>query len=541
MSTTRRQFLRVAGAGMAASVFAPQSLLLPSRGQAAGLLKSGRFRDGVISGDPTPGSIALWTRVDDAGGGGRVALEVARDEGFRHVVARKQITTSGSVNHAVKAQVGGLQPHTEYFYRFATAADDSPVGRFRTAAPADSNEPVRFAFWSCQDYTHGYYNAHELMAREDLDFMVCLGDYIYAETYHTRRGGTGVRDDKIGSASRDLSHYREAITLEDYRRKYELYRSDEALRRVHQRFPMVYIPDDHEVQDNYAGGAPDGGLLPAKRFSAKRKAAARKAFFESNPRFPSSNRLYRSLRFGKTAELFVMDQRSYRDNQPCGDAIAPPCADWSQPRSFLGRTQMSWLKDGLQTSDASWKLLANEVMVMPTIALGNSYLNYDSWQGYPTEREELLAHIRDRQIKDVVFVTGDIHTFIAGDVQTGFDGKGQSVALEFVGGSITSQGLGETDLPAGNGVVLKGNDRHPKTDPSLINALRGINPWVDAADFDHHGYGVAEARGDGLDVHFVRMQTIKQRSRKTLTTQGYSYKIDRGQTSIKGVNGPPAT
>ena len=57
---------------------------------------------------------------------------------------------------------------------------------------------MRFAFFSCQDYTHGYYNAHELLADEDLDFVVCLGDYIYAESYHSRKGGTGVRDDKIG-------------------------------------------------------------------------------------------------------------------------------------------------------------------------------------------------------------------------------------------------------------------------------------------------------------------------------------------------------
>jgi alkaline phosphatase D len=541
MTTTRRQFLRATGAGVAATVFAPQSLVLPAQGQGAtGLLRSGRFREGVVSADPTPSSIALWTRVDDAEGSGRVLLEVARDDGFRSVVTRERIATSGAVNHAVKAQVGGLKPHTEYFYRFATGADDSPVGRFRTAAPADSNEPVRFAFWSCQDYAHGYYNAHELMAREDLDFMVCLGDYIYAETYHTMEDGTAVRRDMIGRDARDETHARDAVTLADYRRKWSLYRSDEALRRVHQKFPMIYIPDDHEVQNNWVGGEQGGGLGPKQMYSAARGRAARKAFFEANPRFPGGTRLYRSLKFGRTAELFVMDQRSYRENQPCGDAITPPCAELPQPRAFLGRPQMDWLKRSLASSQAAWKLLANEVMVMPTIALGNSYLNYDSWQGYPGEREELLAHIRDRQIKDVVFVTGDIHTFIAGDVQVGVDGKGESVALELVGGSVTSQGLGEITLDVGNGVKLQGNDRRPRTDPALIEALRGINTWVDTADFDHHGYGVIEARADGLSSRFVRLQTIKKRSLKTMPSKGFTYSIARGQTSIKGVNGPPA-
>lgn len=536
MTTTRRQFLRVSGIGAAATVLAPQSLVLPAHGQGMRLLRSGRFRDGIISADPTPTSIALWTRLDEAEGSGRVLLEVATDDGFRKVITRERITTSGRVDHAVKAQVTGLKPHTQYFYRFATDADESLVGRFRTAAPPDSNEPVRFAYWSCQDYTHGYYNAHELMAREDLDFMVCLGDYIYAESYHTRKGGTAVRDDRIGRQSRDEGHAMEAVTLRDYRRKYSLYRSDPALRRVHERFPMVYVPDDHEVQDNYAGRPNDGGLAPQKAFSRARKAAARKAFFEHNPRFPGGNRIYRSLRFGRTAELFLMDQRSYRDNQPCGDGIVPPCAELPQARSFLGRSQMSWLKGGLEKSDASWKVIGNQVMIMETKALGNAYLAYDSWQGYPTERAELINHIASKQIKDVVFVTGDIHTFIAGDVK--LDPGAPTVALEFVGGSITSQGLGEMTFDVGGGVKLQGDDANPRTDPQLIQALRGINTWVDNADFDHHGYGLIELTEQGLTSRFRRLQTIKRRTTKTMPETGFTYQVQRGQTSIKGINGP---
>ncbi len=534
---TRRQFVRRAASGAAVAVFSPQSLALAEGRSSRGLLPRGRFADGVISADPTPRSIALWTRVTGTERSGRVLLEVAREDDFRRVVARQEIRTSGQVDHTVKAQVRGLEPHTQYFYRFATGRDDSEVGRFRTAAPADSNEPVRFAHFSCQDYTHGYYNALEVMAREDLDFIVCLGDYIYSETYHTRRGGTGVRDDRIGRESRDVSHVRDAITLNDYRRKYSLYRSDPALRELHRRFPMVYVPDDHEVQDNYAGAAPDGGLGPEKQYSAARKRAARRAFYEHNARFRTGKRLYRSFRFGRTVELFAMDQRSYRADQPCGDAVVPPCPELGQPRDFLGRPQMEWLKDGLSASKASWKLMANQVTMMPTKVLGGSYYTYDGWQGYPQEREELLAHIRDRRVSDVVFLTGDIHTFIAGDVRTD-GGQGPSVALEFVGGSITSQTLGETDLAAGNGVVIKGNDANPTTDPGIINALRGFNPWVDQAEFDHHGYGVVEARRNGMTSYFVRLETIKRRTRATLPRKGFAYEIARGQTSIKGVNGP---
>ena len=165
-------------------------------------------------------------------------------------------------------------------------------------------------------------------------------------------------------------------------------------------------------------------------------------------------------------------------------------------------------------------------------------LNFDSWQGYRVEREELLAHIQGRGIKDVVFVTGDIHTFIAGDVRTQ-KSRGASVALEFVGGSITSPSLGETDLPIGGGNVIRGNDANPDTPPAIIDALRGFNPWVDQADFDHHGYGLVEATPAKFDVTFKRLQTIKRRTRATLPATGFTYSVARGQTSIKGVNGPP--
>ena len=114
-----------------------------------------------------------------------------------------------------------------------------------------------------------------------------------------------------------------------------------------------------------------------------------------------------------------MDQRQYRANQPCDDATAPPRAPTTTSRArSWARAQMNWLKTQLNSSKAAWKVLANEVTIMPTRVLGGAFFGFDSWDGYPQERENLLTHIRDRQIKDVVFVTGDIHTFIAGDVRT---------------------------------------------------------------------------------------------------------------------------
>ncbi len=523
ITLTRRRLVRVAAPAAAVAVLSPQAL-------AAGLTRSrplirgGRFAEGVMSGDPTPSGITLWTRLADAAGAGGVELEVASDSTFRKVVTRKVIQTSAGLDHAAKARLTGLKPHTQYYYRFSTRTTESPVGRFRTALPADSLQPVSFAFFSCQDYTHGYYNAHEVLAKGDYDFVICLGDYIYAEAYHSIKSGTGVRNDRVGQAR----------TLAQYRNKYALYRSDASLRKVHAKFPIVTLWDDHEVQDNYAGGEPDGGLPASKGYSGRRRSEAYRAFFDSMPYYaPSKNQIYRGLRFGKTVDLIVMDQRQYRADQPCDDGVSTPCADWNQPRNFLGAKQMGFVKDRLTTSDAAWKIMANEVTMMPTKVLGGAYYQFDSWQGYPQEREELLQHIKTKNVKDVVFVTGDIHTFISGDVRTN-NGDGDTVAVEFVGGSVTSQGLGETDLNAGNGVVLKGNDKNPKTDPGIISALRDINPWVDQADFDHHGFGKVRATANGLEAELVRLETIKKKSTKLLDATGYRYSVARGQQSIKG-------
>jgi alkaline phosphatase D len=539
---TRRQFVARAG-GVAATILVPTYLAAPIASAKVRPFRSGRFPDGVMSGDPTPTGISLWTRLDPAGSGGTgtVELEVATDRSFRNVVARRQIRTGSASNHVVKARVTGLKPHEQYYYRFATRTTDSAVGRFRTAPPPDSNEPVRFAFFSCQEYAHGYYNAHAVMADEDLDFVVCLGDYIYAETYSSRANGRGVRDDRIGRENpRNPSIVREAVTLDDYRRKYSLYRSDPSLRAVHQKFPLIAVWDDHETQDNWVGGEKDGGLEAPKRFSQDRRRAARRAYFESMPTFISGNRLYRAFRFGRTVELILLDERSYRQDQPCGDAVVPACAELDQPRAMLGRRQMNWLKDRLRSSKATWKVIGNQVTIMPTRVLGGANYTYDTWTGYPREREELLTFIRDRNIKDVVFITGDIHTFIAGDVRTGDGVSGTTVAPELVGGSITSQTLGETDLDAGGGNVIRGNDRNPQTPPVIIETLRGINPHVDNADFDHHGYGSVTARRNGLTCEMVRVETIKRKTKKTLPSRDWTYRIERGNPSIKGQHGPAA-
>jgi alkaline phosphatase D len=522
---SRRDFVHGAGGLSAAVLLAPQAMAATGKRRKPSL-RGGKFAEGVLSGDPTPTGITLWTRASEVQGTGTVEVQVARDHGFRKVVARDLIKTSDASAHAAKARITGLRPYEDYYYRFATRDELSPIGRFRTALPPDSNQPVKFAFFSCQDYTFGYYTAHAHLANEDVDFVVNLGDYIYAETYHFAASPSGgVRTDPVG----------ESKTFEQYRAKYTTYRSDPHLRHMHARFPMVSLWDDHEVQDDYAGGAgPTGGLDPALGYSTARKRAGYRAFFESMPTFGASlerrrgDRIYRGLRFGRNVDLIILDQRQYRADQPCGDAfLGPACEGLEDPRNFLGRPQMKWAKKRLASSPAAWKVIANEVMIERTFFPGGEIIGFDSWMGYPAERQELLGHVKRKKIKDVVFVTGDIHTFIAGDVRLKDTDK-RPIATEFVGGSITSQGLGE-----GGGGVLPGADPfHPKTPEGIINALKSVNPWVKNADFDHHGYALAKATKKDFTCSYRRMASIKEPTSKALATGPFKYRIERGEPSL---------
>ena len=535
---TRRQFLARSGAA-AVAVLAPQEALAAKRREQrpANMLRGGRFSQGVLSGDPEPEAITLLTVVDRAGGSGRVRLEVARDPDFRRVVARKDILTTAAIGHSVKARVTGLAPHRRYYYRFETRDRHSPVGRFQTALPPDSRAPVRFGFFSCANYTNGYYNAYELLAREDLDFVLCLGDYIYAETYDDVASGRAVRDDRIGKPN---PHYdfilSEAGTLPEYRAKYALYRSDPALRRLHQTHPVVAIWDDHEVQNNYANGAPDGGLTLRADFSRARRDASYQAFFESMPVFPRGrSRIYRTQRHGRTLELTLLDERQYRDNQPCGDRIAVPCGSWDRPRTLLGHRQRSFLEGRLSVSRAAWKVVGGQSLMMPYRVHDGQYARFDSWQGYPQEREHLLQHILRNGIEDVVFLAGDVHTFVAGDVLTGM-GSGQPVAPEFAAGSVTSANPAEVNFRMPGGQLIPGNDAQPATPPDVLAHYRGLNPWFDQLDLERHGYGVVSASRTAFHVTMQRLWTVKERNYGRLPTTGFHWKVQRGQRSIKGTS-----
>jgi alkaline phosphatase D len=495
--TSRRHFL-YGGALAGAGLWLPTDV---READAAALRRvpiahGGTFGSGVLSGDPSPTAMTFWTRLEGATRNRvRVHLEIATDAGFRHTVVRRLVPTTLNRDHTVKVRVGGLKPDRRYYYRFATKTTHSAVGRTQTAPAPDSMRTIKVGYFACQDFSSGYYGAYAALAALDPDVVICGGDYIYDRVYDSDGYG-GVREDKIGANGDSI-----ALTLDDYRAKYRQGRTDVDLLNLHQNYPLIPQWDDHEVTDDYVGtlatsGADDGD--PRDAYDHQRIINGWRAWHEYMPNrtFGRGLRTYRRLRLGRTVDLFMCDSRSYREDQPCDGKSLQACAD-DAPRQYLGQAQLDWLKNGLQGSPASWKLIGNQLMIMPFQLGGGIKVEVDSWQGYPYQRTELLSHIHDKAISDVVFLTGDIHTFFAGEVRR--DGTdGPPVAVEFVGGSTTSPGTAQTIAHQAGGVLP------PDLVGPLSNAgVPALNPWMTYANTRAHGCAFLELATESVRTRYL--------------------------------------
>ncbi len=431
----RRSFLWAAAA-------LPVSVAAGTRGR--GRISGNPFALGVASGDPEPDGVVLWTRLapDPLHGGSMppeavdVTWEVAEDEAFRRIVRRGTVTARPDAAHSVHVEVEGLQPDRWYWYRFHAAGVESPVGRTRTMPePGAWSQRLRFAFASCQHYETGLFTAYEHMAREDLDLVVHLGDYIYE--------GAGRADQVRKHVGPHLKK------LGDYRNRYAQYRTDPSLQAMHAAAPWIVTWDDHEFANNYANLISERAADKPEEFRARR-AHAYQAYWEhmplrrrSRPRGPDM-RLYRRLPYGQLAEFLVLDTRQYRTDQPCGDGNKPPCPESYDPRgTLLGGQQRAWLFDRLGASEARWNVLAQQVMLARVDRSAGEAVTHsmDQWPGYEYERRRLLQFLADRRIANPVVLTGDIHTNWANELLLGEVGS-RVVGAEFVGTSISSGGNG---------------------------------------------------------------------------------------------------
>ncbi|MEU8082359.1 alkaline phosphatase D family protein [Micromonospora sp. NPDC049101] len=469
----RRHFLALGGVAAGATLLAAEPASASSGASSDHVSLPGyAFTLGVASGDPSPDGVVLWTRLapdplalDGFGGmpdrAVQVRWEVAEDERFRRVVRHGVERATGDWAHSVHAEVHGLRPDRGYWYRFRVAGQVSPVGRTRTAPrPGAGLQSMTFAFASCQAYTDGFFTAYEHLAREDLDLVVHLGDYIYE--------GAGA-----GTIGRPHVPAAETFALTDYRIRYSQYKLDPALQAAHRAAPWVVAPDDHDVENNWSGdhSQPDTEPDQDPAVFRLRRAAAYQAYYENLPLRRSSMpkgpemQVYRRLTFGDLLQLDVLDTRRFRDQQLTDQSLR-----WDPNRQILGAKQEAWLLAGLGASRARWNVLGNQVFAMeadhtdgPTETFG-----MDTWDGYAAARQRLFDGLAKRNVENFLVVTGDAHRSVAADLKLNFaDPASRTIGTEFLGTSISSGGNG-TDTDA-LGVTWLAENPHMK----FHNSQRG--------------------------------------------------------------------
>ncbi|WP_406717401.1 alkaline phosphatase D family protein [Streptomyces althioticus] len=540
-SLTPRRRTVVKAAAATAALAGPLAAALPARA----VQQAPAFLHGVASGDPLPDGVLLWTRVtptpdalpgSGAGPDTEVRWTVARDRTFTDVVARGTVLATAASDHTVKADVRGLRPATDYWFRFSAGGTDSPAARTRTAPAADASVAgLRLGVVSCANWEAGHFAAYRhLAARGDLDAWLHLGDYIY----EYGSGDYGTR----GTVVRPHSPAHEIVTLADYRTRHARYKTDPDLQALHATAPVIAMWDDHEfANDTWSGGA-ENHTEGAEGSWAARQAAAKQAYFEWMPVRPAvEGTTYRRLRFGRLADLSLLDLRSFRSQQvSLGDG------DVDDPgRTLTGRAQLDWLKAGLSASDATWRLVGTSVMISP-FALGSLpaallkplakllglpqeglALNTDQWDGYTADRRELLAHLRGNAIRNTVFLTGDIHMAWANDVpvNAGTYPLSASAATEFVVTSVTSDNLDDI-LKVGEGAV----------DAVASPLIRAANRHVHWVDTDRHGFGVLDLTAERAQMDYY---VLSDRTDAGATAAwARSYRTRSGTQKIERADAP---
>ncbi|WP_237389744.1 alkaline phosphatase D family protein [Bacillus sp. USDA818B3_A] len=434
------------------------------------------FTLGVASGDPLSDGVVLWTRLapDPLNGGGMpphsvpVKWELAADPNFRNIIQRGTELARPDLAHSIHVEVSGLKANQIYYYRFKSGNEISPVGKTKTLPPASTSvSELNFAFVSCQQFEHGFYTAYQHLAKEDLDLVFHLGDYIYEYGANEYIASTGNVRTHSGP---------EIKTINDYRNRYAQYRSDEHLKAAHAAFPWVVTWDDHEVENNYAN------LIPEKGQSVEefvvRRAAAYQAYYEHMPLRKSTMpqgadmKIFRDFQYGDLASFFVLDTRQYRDDQANGDSSSPQTAESLDPkRTLMGEEQEEWLFNGLDRSKTEWNVLAQQIFFAQRNygTAAKPKFSMDSWDGYPAARQHVLDYAKDKQLNNLMVLTGDVHASWASNLIEDFDNAdSRIIGAEFVGTSITSGG--------------NGADKRADTDKIL-----GLNPHIKFFN-DYRGY-----------------------------------------------------
>lgn len=339
----------------------------------------------VTLGETTTDSARLWLRV--ASDAARVRLAAADGGAARLIDARPDPAR----DHTTVVELNQLHPGVRYHYE-VEAGEERVSGVFITNPAPEADRPVRLQ-WSgdlggagyCRDAEDGY-RIFRAMTRRAPDLFLFVGDTIYA-------------DQACGGTPHVRMPVSVAGSLDDFRAKHRYNRTDPALQAFFRTTSVYPIWDDHEVRNNFVGA--EDPLMPAGR------RAFQEYFPVLGPR-QEPERLYRAIRWGRHVEIFILDTRQYRSSNATPDG---------PQKTMLGLTQRRWFLDAAAASDATWKLVVSSV----PLGIFTGGRTSDSWSnanvfGYPRsgtgfahERDLILAELRARGVRNVVFLTGDVH------------------------------------------------------------------------------------------------------------------------------------
>lgn len=520
---TRREFIKVSGA-VASTILISTGLVACGSNSDNNATSDATnqpttlriaFNHGVASGDPLTTSVIIWTRVthlEALQSDIQVAFEVATDKTFANLVHNGIYTSNQASDFTVKVDAQNLQAGTTYYYRFSSNGVTSSIGKTKTL-PIDNPEQIKMALFTCANYPNGYFNVYTEAAKiEDLDVTLHLGDYIYEygmyENDDFDAKVPAYATSKAIEIGRELpqDNNKELLCLEDYRKRYALYHTDSGTQAIHAAAPMIVIWDDHEVaNDTYKEGAQNHD--ESEGSFTQRTHDALQAYFEWLPirTIKDKKAIYRRFDFGGLVSLYMLETRlfgrdkqlsysSYFDAQGNFDAQTFQSDIGSPKRTMLGATQLEWLQQQMATSNATWQLLGQQVlmgkMYLPSellmvisqlegatgetktallsklntllgelvtiktrmlqqdatltqeeIARVTTVLPYnlDAWDGYFMERETIFGTAKALG-KKLVVVAGDTHNAWANNLR---DYKGEVVGVEFATPSVTSPGLEE--------------------------------------------------------------------------------------------------
>lgn len=422
---------------------------------------------GVASGDVSQTSAVVWGRANSEA---TMHVEFDVSPAFTSPASGPTAPATAAGDLTAQVKLTGLTPNTVYYYRvWFTAGDltsDRQQGTFRTAPAADSAATVSFIWGGdvagqqyCRRVDQGYAIFQKMQALNP-SFFVANGDMIYADGNCPADGpGNWVNIPGDFASIPNVDWTDMAAVRENYLDHWRYNRLDPYFQQFLRSTSMYSQWDDHEVINDFGGLWPYWNLDNMARPGYPNLVeAGREAMFLYSPidRHPAEpNRIYRSFNWGRDLDLFIIDARSYRSQNHLADTEA-------NAKTMLGAAQLEWLKQGLLNSTATWKVISSDIPLSITTGSNAASLGRDAWAngtlptGFERELTDLLRFLDEHDVKNVVFVTTDVHFTQTLRYETNLDGDGDTLLFhELVTGPINAvRGGPGTPDPTFNPTVL---------------------------------------------------------------------------------------